>query len=330
MAAKKTSRRLRRVLELVPWVLSRPQPPGVDETCERFGITRAQLAEDLDLMFLCGVYPFTPDTLIEAWIDHDQVVVQSGLFTRMPRPDPGEALALVAAGRAIAQTPGAPEALRRGLAKVEKALPGKLARGLVVDLEADDLVADIRRALAGARRIEIQYFSYTRDELTTRKVDPGEVFSANGSWYMAGWCHLAQAPRCFRVDRIRELAILDEPAEQAEGARGMEPSYESGEDDVLVTLRLSPRATWLGDYYPLESVQPLADGGARVVLATGSPQWLRRLLLRLGPDARVEQPGGIAQMVKDAAEGILARYHASPPSVGAPVPSAVTPPSATS
>jgi proteasome accessory factor C len=304
----RTAQRLRRILELVPWVVAQNEPPSVQETCRRFGTTPAQLAEDLETLFLCGLHPFTPDTMIEAWIDDDRVVIRSDLFTVTPRLDPSEALALVAAARAVVQTPGAPDALARGLHKLENALPGDLARSLVIDLDAPDNLADLRAAVADERRLEIEYFSYSRDALTTRRVDPAEVFGANGLWYLGAWCHLAQAPRCFRVDRIRRLTVLDRRAERAAEARGLDPSYSASEDDLRVTIDLSPQAAWLREYYPLESDKPRRGGGRRVVLATASPEWLTRLLVRLGPHAKVVKPLEVREAVRAAADRILARY----------------------
>lgn len=308
MALNRNARRFRRVLELVPWVLTQKEAPTVVETCQRFGLTRAELVDDLDLLIVCGLHPFTPDTMIDAWIDDDRVVVRSDLFTRRPRPSPGEALRMIAAARAVAQTPGAPEALRTGLAKLEAALPGELGRSLVIDLEAPEELAELRRALADERRVEIEYFSYGRDALTTRRVDPAEVFLDKGSWYLTGWCHLAEAPRCFRVDRIRSLIVLDESAERAAEAKGMEPTYAPSEDDLRVTLVISRDASWLREYYPLESEEELPDGHARVVLSTASADWLARLLLRLGGSARVEEPARVAESVRRAAQRVLARY----------------------
>ena len=304
----RTARRLRRILEMVPWVLAQSEPPTVAEACRRFGITPAQLVEDLELLYVCGVHPFTPDTLIWATVEEDRVVIESGFFTRMPRPEPAQALALIAAARAVAQTPGSPAALRSGLAKLEAALPGQLASSLVVDLEAPEQLEGLRQALSENRAVEMEYYSYSRDALTERRVDPAEVYAALGSWYLVGWCHLAGGPRRFRVDRIRRLDILDTPAERAGEARGLDPAYEATEDDLRVTLRLGPEAAWVGEYYPLEEDQPLDGGGRRVVLATGSPEWLTRLLLRLGPAGHVEGPPEVAAAVDDAARRTLARY----------------------
>ena len=53
--------------------------------------------------------------------------------------------------------------------------------------------------------MEIDYFSFARDEMTTRVIDPWRVFHAFGAWYVAAWCHRADAERLFRVDRVRAV-----------------------------------------------------------------------------------------------------------------------------
>ena len=54
---------------------------------------------------------------------------------------------------------------------------------------------DLRRAVSQRKRIEIEYYSYARDELTARAVDPSLVFSQQGAWYFSGWCHRARDER---------------------------------------------------------------------------------------------------------------------------------------
>ena len=57
-----------------------------------------------------------------------------------------------------------------------------------------------------------------------------------------------------------------------------------------MTLLLPASAAWVAESYPAESVDETADGRLRVRLAVSEPAWLARLLLRVGPDARVEDP----------------------------------------
>ena len=48
--------RLQRLLALIPWVASH-DGPTVEEVCSRFGCTQAELVDDLDLLFMCGLHP---------------------------------------------------------------------------------------------------------------------------------------------------------------------------------------------------------------------------------------------------------------------------------
>ena len=61
---------------------------------------------------------------------------------------------------------------------------------------AGDTLQQVRQALETGRQIDLEYYSYGRDELTERRVEPN-VFSDKGNWYLSGWCHRAEGSGCF-------------------------------------------------------------------------------------------------------------------------------------
>jgi proteasome accessory factor C len=159
--------------------------------------------------------------------------------------------------------------------------------------------------------VELDYYSFGRDEWTTRVVDPRRVFNAAGQWYLAGYCHRAGAERLFRVDRVRRASALDTtfavPAEAPSPLAGVDPPvYSPRPDDPVVVLELKPEARWVRDQYPNEGVKELRGGRLRVRLRVSEQAWLDRLLLRLGTNARVVQ--GDTAAVDKAARRILVRY----------------------
>ena len=82
-----------------------------------------------------------------------------------------------------------------------------------------------------------------------------------------------------------------------------------GGDSPLVTLELEPSGAWVAEAYPVERVEVLADGRLRVELRVGGRAWLERLLLRLGPAARVVAgPDDLAGAGRAAAARVLERY----------------------
>jgi proteasome accessory factor C len=206
--------RVQRILAVLPWILQH-QGATVDEICERFGLGRKELLADLDFVFYnVGLHPFTPDMLAEVAIDEDRVTVHLGDYFRRPlRLTHEEALTLLAAGRALAARPGTdPDGtLQRAVDKLSAALGEGAADAVEVALgEADPVVlAAARQAVEQHRRLSIDYYSYGRDEPSSRQVDPYRLVAREGHWYLLAWCHTADGERLFRVDRIRAATIED-------------------------------------------------------------------------------------------------------------------------
>jgi proteasome accessory factor C len=55
-------------------------------------------------------------------------------------------------------------------------------------------------------------------------------------------------------------------------------------------------------------VTDLPDGRLRIGVRTPDTTWIRRLVLRLGEDARVVSPASLAEEVRSAAAAALAQY----------------------
>ncbi|MCU1486273.1 MAG: hypothetical protein JWN67_3019 [Actinomycetia bacterium] len=311
MARASADERLRRLLALVPWVVA-AEGPAIEDVCTRFGLTEAELIAELDLVWCCGVHPFTPDSLMEVTVEDGRVWIRyADWFDRPLRLTPEEGLALVAAGTALLAVPGADAdgPLARGLRKLADVLGIDPAGAVEVTLGAvsEGVLGALRQAVADRHQVEIDYYVYGRDERTRRVVDPHAVFAAEGEWYLTAWCHLARAERRFRVDRIRALEPLDRTFE-APATPPVAEVFEPRADDPRVVLELTPRARWVAEQYPMEAVEELDGGHLRVTLVVAETAWLERLLLRIGPDGRaVTGAGGVAAA---AATRILARYGA--------------------
>ena len=332
--------RLSRLLAIVPWVVAH-DGPLVTEVCERFGISERDLVADLNLLFMCGVYPYTPDSLIEVDIDGGRVWVRFADWFRRPlRLSPPEGLALVAAARAMLEVPtetGANEefgevvprageggeppegitppsasrddrpALARAVAKLEMVLGAGGDDAVEIELGAasQEILAVLHAGVRGRRKVLLDYYSFGRDEAGQRVVQPWRVFSSEGHWYMLAWCESAVGRRLFRVDRTRSARLMDETFEPPPDI-GPIPVYESSPDDPVVVLDLAPGARWVTERYPHEGTSDLGGGYVRVRLRVSSTAWLERLLLRAGPDATVVS--GAEGVVPAAAERVLAIY----------------------
>ena len=315
------SDRVARLLAIVPWVASQ-DGPTLDEVSERFGISRRKLLEDLDVLMMVGVPPYTPDTLIDVTIDGDRVWLRfADVFAHPLHLTPEQGLALVAAGSASLDLQGGDRAgpLATALAKLAAVLGVEVDEAVSVTLgeTRPGLLDTLRSAVGEGRRLRIDYYAYGRDERTTRDVDPHAVVADDGAWYLHAYCHRAVGWRSFRVDRIVEAAPLDQTFEPAAGAgngAGRPDARVLGPDVPRVTLDLEPGARWVTETYPVDHVDEREDGWLRVRLPVTATPWLERLLVRLGDGARVVEADdeSLVEAGARAARRILARYGIGP------------------
>ncbi|HLT17589.1 MAG TPA: WYL domain-containing protein [Acidimicrobiales bacterium] len=312
MSAETSAARMQRLLAMVPWIAAQ-DGPTVEEVCQRFGITREQLASDLEVVWLVGLPPYTPDALIDVVQEGERVWIHyADVFARPQRLTPDQAVALLSAGASVLALGGAePDgALARGVRKLAEVLGVNADQVLDVDFGGSDpQVLDVlRQAVREHRRVHLDYWSYGRDTRTERDVDPYLIHAEGGALYLLAHCHRAGGERRFRVDRINRAELLantfDPPAEH-----GPTVVFQADDDDPRVTLRLAPEARWVLEAYPVEDHRDLPDGRVEVTLAIGEEQWLARLLVNLGPAAEiVDAPDALVSAGRRAAQRVLARY----------------------
>lgn len=304
--------RLQRLLAMVPWIAAQ-DGPRIDEVCSRFGITAAQLAADLEVIWLVGVPPYTPDALVDVVQEGDRVWIHyAEVFGSAHRLTPDQAVALLTAGASVLALPGADVdgVLASGVAKLAAVLGVEAEQVLDVHLGAGapEVVDTLRRAVEERRRVRIDYYAYGRDERQVRDVDPYLLQAQEGSLYLLGHCHLAGGQRRFRVDRVATAELLDEVA-AAPVERLHTDVFRADEADPRVVLELAASAAWVAEAYPVEDVDLRPDGTSRVTLAVAAAPWFERLLLTLGPAAKVvDGPPDLVAGARRAAARILDRY----------------------
>ena len=237
------------------------------------------------------------------FIENEMVDIRyADWFSRPMRLSSEEATRLLAAGRTVLDMsegrvrPDAGEdaeaaPLVRALAKLRLSLGSEGADpaghvDVCLGHAPATTLRELRRAISERRRIEIEYYSFGRDIMTFRAVDPARLLSHDGVWYLSGWCHRAGAERVFRVERIRTLTVTGEPAE-VELPAGAEPILDLSAIGQTATIRLAAEAAWAADYHKARQRTERPDGTVDAVFAVASETWLARVLVQLGPNAEL-------------------------------------------
>jgi predicted DNA-binding transcriptional regulator YafY len=149
--------------------------------------------------------------------------------------------------------------------------------------KAEDLPAmpEVARALWADRRLDITY--RRRDEEVHRRVDPLGLVLKAGTWYLVA-AH-GGTPRTYRVSRVAQAVVRDEPAERPAGfdlaAHWAEAAdaFDTAIRPLRATLRLSP---WSLRRLPRAVPGPATEAA---VAAAGPPDddgW-RRVTVPLEP-----------------------------------------------
>jgi proteasome accessory factor C len=298
---------------MLPWLMERGEVP-VAEAASRFDLTEAELAKDLELVAMCGLPPFV-DELIDVFIDDGMIWVGvPRLFTRSLRLNSVEAWELLAAGRAAMELPGAEQdgPLGRGLAKLAAALGDDDTSGVRIDLDRPELADTVAEAARAAERLNIEYWSPARDEVTARSIVPRQVFTDRGQWYVTAADDRSGDVRTFRIDRIETLERTGEIVPGSDTDLPTPGSWFTDGSIRRAVIRLAPAARWVVERYPVDSVDgPDDEGWVTATLPVASEHWLARTLVRLGPDAEVLEPAELDDLGRDAAARVLARYRRS-------------------
>ena len=305
--------RIQRLLAILQWVDGHPDGVPVTEVCARFNMGPADLVKEIEMATMIGGDTVHYDEMpFSVFVDDGMVVASLLSFQRPLRLTPAEGFALVASADALlGADPDPDSALARALAKLAELLDIDPGEAIDVDLDPDG--GPLGRALADAvkdrRRVAFTYWSYGRDVVSARQVDPWRVFAHEGEWYLAGRDGDRDEARHFRLDRIEAMEVLDEPADPAPA--NLESLIAIPGTAPQVVLDLPPDARWVAEAYPVLAAEPTTTGGLQVTMAVTGSSWLERLLLRVGPEARVVDIDpllGTTALLAGAARRVLSRY----------------------
>src|SRR5690606_25650387 len=267
--------RLTLLLALVPYLIDHDRVT-VTDVAVHFNVTPEQVRGAVRLIAMSGIPGETGtyqhddlfDIAWDAFEERDEIVLtQLIALDDAPRFSARETAALIAGLQYLTALPetrdsAALHSLMAKLARSSSASPHPVA---VESSVTDAVLADIRDALSRGVQLELDY-SNAEGHRERRRVDPLRIESVDADWYLRGWCHLRGAVRTFRLDRISNLVVTDEPVSDAAASATLPDTlFEGSPDDTVVTLDVVPAALGLiADYLPPAASVKQVDGVSRV------------------------------------------------------------------
>jgi proteasome accessory factor C len=307
------------LLSLVPYLIERERV-SVAEAAEHFGVDAEQIREAVRLIAVSGVpgetstyqYEDLFDIAWDDFEDNDQIVLTNQVaLDDSPRFSAREAAALIAGLQYLSALPenadrAAVASLMTKLSRGASAQPSPLA---VEDTGSDATLALIRESVTAGVQLEFDYLG-ARGTRERRRVDPLRVESMDADWYLRGWDHLRGAVRTFRLDRISNPRVSEQPIRHSAADVVLPDTlFESSADDLVVTVDVTnSAAALLADYIPDGAVREQLEGRVRTTVRVSHYHGLKRLMASMSGVATVVEPADARRVVAEWAAAGAARY----------------------
>ena len=168
-----------------------------------------------------------------------------------------------------------------------------------------------------SRKVWIRYYAASKNEQSERVIDPYLIDIYRGSNpYVIAFCNKRQDFRDFRIDRIKELKVLDEsfdrdPNFNAEEYLANRFQYERGNQVSSVSIWFDPvTAPFIRErrWHPTQTIEEHTDGSLILCMEIPSLNELKRWLLGYGKGAIALEPPELVEMIKTEVEQLQKLY----------------------
>ncbi|TFD33308.1 helix-turn-helix transcriptional regulator [Cryobacterium cryoconiti] len=306
------------LLSLVPFLMDHDRI-SVTAVADHFGVTPDRVREAVNLIAVSGIPGETRqylhgDLFDIHWeeLETNDLIVLTHLVAidDSPRFSAREAAALIAGLQYLSSLPenADVDAIASLMAKLTRSASGAPSQVAVAGTDAGSTIAVVQAAVRRGVQIEFDYLN-ARGEQEQRLVEPWRIQSVDRDWYLRGWCHLREAARTFRLDRMSGLHVTMIPTSPRPlEAEQPEALFEGSASDLEVTVELASAAVpLLADYGPYGAGVP---GGDRVRRTLGVAHFhgLKRLVAGLAGVVEVVGPIEARAVVRDWAAAGIARY----------------------
>lgn len=156
------------------------------------------------------------------------------------------------------------------------------------------------------RRVWMQYYSPTSNEVSQRELDPYVLHFSRNNPYVTGFCHLRQEVRWFRVDRIQKLELRShlfeiDPLFDQESHFADAFQHEVGGIPTPMAIWFDARtAPYIRErrWHPTQQIEEQPDGSLILRFVVRGLNEVKRWVLFYGKGARVLEPPELVEMVR--------------------------------
>ena len=290
--------------------------PNCSRVAKYFEVSTKSIRRDVDYM----------RDLLQAPIEYDQK--KRGYYYGNPGWDflpstlleQGEAAALIATKKVLAQCQGSPfyEEVSRALDKMRQYLPEASAANEYLKIYSFEkpsppafdprFFSTIEDAIRSKLKITITYRAAWNQEVKERTVHPYMFHYSQQSdtWYLIGYCELRGDFRTFAINRIRTVSLSKKKFTVQKTfsfdtyiAQAFDQIHDNQTSNVAI--RFSPfQSQWIREHkwHPSQEIEELKDGSLVLKMQVGALDAVKRWVMRYGSEAEVLEPQELREMIQ--------------------------------
>jgi predicted DNA-binding transcriptional regulator YafY len=176
--------------------------------------------------------------------------------------------------------------------------------------------SEIGAALLKRNRLDIAYYSKSKDENTTREISPQRLIYYRENWYLDAYCHLRNDLRSFAIDGIRDAVLTNKKAQELSEKECHEHFAESygifsGKATQRAKLRFNPEhSRWVaGEHWHGQQVGSFDKEGYYILeFDFDQDPELIRDIMKHGSGVEVLGPASLKSKVKAELAKALSNY----------------------
>ena len=174
------------------------------------------------------------------------------------------------------------------------------------DNEQEERFDMIKTAILNKNLIKFTYYN-SNGERSKRIVEPLQIWFKDKSWYLISYCRLNEDYRIFKINRIKEIEILQKHFERNLPKEKKEEKYSL--KNISLELEINKEMTYrVYDEFENREITKKEDGNFIVNVEYPENEWIYGYILSFGEYAKVLKPEYAKTIIKDKLQKTLKNY----------------------
>lgn len=178
--------------------------------------------------------------------------------------------------------------------------------------QPDNILDVLLKAVAEKKAVKLTYKAFGNQDNSERLIEPIGIFHEHENWYTIAWCHLRKEYRQFRIDRVIDAKLTEQPQQERTSLKEYEEMQEKAKTAISLqkaVIRVDKSiALYMQDrryYYGFVSEVVTDDYVEMTFLSQSLEEGLARWFMMFADYAVIVEPQSLKDKISQLLEKIL-------------------------